>query len=75
MLTAISVAGECGMLAESDKVIVVDAEIQSKAGIPTLRYYYANKVVRFQSIIYNIIFLLSRSSGSSVSLPIHRALH
>lgn len=45
MLTAISVAKECKMIGTSEKVIVVNAEVDSKDEIPNLVYYYANKPV------------------------------
>lgn len=46
MLTAVSVARECGMLESTDKVIVLSAEDGNKESkLPKLSYKLANKVV------------------------------
>ena len=46
MLTAISVAKECGMLETTDKVIVLSTDTETNDKIPKLVYSVANKVVR-----------------------------
>jgi len=48
MLTAISVAKECGMLEASDKVIVLSTESGSefRDRIPKVQYTVANKMVK-----------------------------
>ena len=59
MLTAISVARECGMLESTDKVIVLSAEDDNKeAKIPSLSYKLANKVVSIYTLVRHSVITL-----------------
>ena len=46
MLTALSVARECGMIEQNGKVIVINAEIDDKDRKPSLSFSIVNKQVR-----------------------------